>query len=333
VTPRAPSDRGAALAMVLTMLAVLSTLAVVAAEAARVALRRAANQEHLTQARWYAMGAERYALLRAGALADAQGGAERIDQSVWQGRPTTFPLDDGVMTVVLWDGQNCFNLNSLVQDGEFGGMTVNALAQVQFARLLDIVGLPGADGGSLAAALTDWLDSDATPGPGGLEDLPGPGPLGGYRPANTALGDVSELAKVRGFTPDIIAKLVPHVCVRPGAGGVQLNPNTLLPDDDALLAAVIGPPLTRQSARELIERRPRGGWASLEDFFDAVPRLEEGLTSSSQNQFTLRSQTFVLLVSVRYRDAREMSAALISVAGSRQVVRRVFGVGLTEHAV
>ena len=61
-TPRAfAKDQGAALVTVLTMLAILSVLAIVVADAANMSVRRTSNLVRMEQSRWYLLGAEAFA--------------------------------------------------------------------------------------------------------------------------------------------------------------------------------------------------------------------------------------------------------------------------------
>lgn len=330
---RAPADRGAALIMVLAMLAVMSTLAVVVVDASRLSFRRTANQTQMEQARWYAVGAERFAIARLKAL-NVERTDIKVDQADWLGREIAFPLDDGMMTVALADASNCFNLNSVVRAEEGGGFSASARGQVQFGRLLAELSIPGADGVGLVAALTDWIDSDTLPGAGGVEDFPADPGQPPYRPANTLLADVGELQAVRGFTAEVRARLAPYVCVRSNTEPMTLNVNTLQPEADVLLAAALGPTVSPVRAREFILKRPRGGWESVEAFLNASNLgVDEEVSEALRGQFRVRSTLFVLVSRVRYQDARESAAALVSIEGSGQVIRRVFGAGLTERSV
>ncbi|UPT64647.1 MAG: hypothetical protein M0D54_09160 [Hyphomonadaceae bacterium JAD_PAG50586_4] len=60
------NDRGAALITVLTMMAVMATLAIVVVDAANMSLRRTGNMVRMEQTRWYLLGAEAYAVARLG---------------------------------------------------------------------------------------------------------------------------------------------------------------------------------------------------------------------------------------------------------------------------
>lgn len=327
---RAESERGAALVTVLTMVAILSALAIVAVDAANMSLRRTANQTRMEQTRWYLMGAEAFAAARLTELVRRSEDA-RIDQSEWQGRTFSFPLDDGAMQVTLRDGANCFNLNSLVSQGDAPGATASASGIMQFALLLDRIGVRSNRVG-LGAGLADWIDSDTLPGPGGLED--GAYPSGApYRPANTLLADISELRSVPGFDEQIIGEIADQVCVRPSSAPNLLNPNTLLPEQAPLLAMVL-PDISLEDARQVIRDRPRGGWEDMDAFF-AHPRLASlEMNEYRRASFTMDTVYYVMNARVEREGARETEAALIRVQGGAvTVVRRLFGVGGAERAL
>lgn len=323
-------DRGAALVTVLTMLAVMSALAVIVVDAANMSLRRTANMTRMEQTRWYLMGAENFATARLAEL--RQRGLERlVDQDEWQSRPFSFPLDDGLMQVSLRDGGNCFNLNSMVITEDSGARTTSALGLIQFSRLLDAVDVHTSQG-SLAAALADWIDSDSQPTAGGAEDETYGGEAGAYRTANTLMADVSELRRVRGFTPEIIERLQPYICVRPTTAPNQFNPNTMTPEQGPLLAMAIGDgELNSETAAQIMRDRPRGGWESV-DAFLLHPRLSGlDLNDAGRAQFNVQTRYYLLYANVERDQGVESSVALIeSSTTNAWVVRRVFGAGGSE---
>lgn len=323
-------DRGAALVTVLAMLSILSMLAVVAMDSAMMGIRRTQNQAQLSQARWYLTGAEAFAASR---LKDIQPSdiAKRVDAADWQGKAFTFPLDEGVMTITLFDGANCFNLNSLVSAAESGVPTANAVAQIQFAQLLDLAAVRTENSARLTASVADWIDPDQIAGPGGAEDESYGGPDAPYRVANTFMSDVAELARVRGFTPEVMAAVAPHVCVRPTEAPNLLNPNTLTPDQALLLSMLVGPRLSISQAQSIIRSRPRGGWPSVSAFLSESAMASLELSDTTRAAFDVKTNYFVAVMSVQYRDTQETSAALFSAGPPARVVRRVYGAGGRER--
>ncbi len=323
-------DRGAALVTVLTMLAVMSTLAVLVVDAANMSVRRTTNLVRMEQTWLYLMGAEAFARARLADL-NQRGDQAGIDESDWQARPLTFPLDDGVLQVALYDGGNCFNLNSVVVTDDSGERSVSALGMVQFSRLLDVAGVRAEQVG-LTGALVDWIDSDSQALGGGAEDAAFG--ASGYRAANSLIADLSELERVRGFTPETIGLLAPYICVRPTTAPNQINPNTLRPPQAALLAMAISD-LNPQVAASVIADRPRGGWESIDEFL-RHPRLSGfEINESGRAQFSTQTRYYVLVAQVERDRGRDSVAALLEVgpAGDATVVRRVFGAGTSERSL
>lgn len=324
---RFEKDQGAALVTVLTMLAILSVLAIVVADAANMSVRRTSNLVRMEQSRWYLLGAEAFARAQLVDLA-RRGRTAQVDEGEWQARVFSFPLDDGAMQVTLRDGGNCFNLNSLVIAEEGGRASVSPVGMVHFARLLDAAGV-GAEHEGLSAALIDWLDTDTQPMPGGAEGGYGGGDQ--YRTANTLLADLGELRRVRGFTPEIIERIAPLACVRPTTAPNQINPNTLRVEQAALLT-LAADDLTVDQAAAVIRDRPRGGWATVDDFLLHPTMSALSLNETARAQFSVFTRYYILAARVERTDAVETSVALLEQDqnGRAAVLRRLFGAGRSE---
>jgi general secretion pathway protein K len=267
---RKRDEAGVALLTVLLLVAVISALAVAVLEDIRFALRRTGNAEAIGQAQWYALGAETLARARLAQLA----GADPSIASAWNGEWLNFPIDNGVMRVRIADATLCFNLNSVVE-GAAEQWRHRPLGLQQFVALLLLSGVPEQEARGLAEKLADWIDSDLVRNTmGGEDDLYNNGARP-YRTSGTLLGEVSELRAIRGFTPDIYARIRPHVCALPTADLSPVNVNLLGEDDAVLLAALLDGKLQQEQAARLIAARPASGWKSVEEFW-----LQPGLASS-----------------------------------------------------
>lgn len=111
--PRKPSEEGAALLAVLLLVAVMSALAAASLERLQLSTRLAGNIVALDQARAYATGAESLAVLRINDLLARDAGKTTLEGD-WHGEETALPLPDGGVALArVWDGGNCFNLNSV----------------------------------------------------------------------------------------------------------------------------------------------------------------------------------------------------------------------------
>ncbi|MDZ4318834.1 MAG: type II secretion system minor pseudopilin GspK [Phenylobacterium sp.] len=307
------SERGVALLTVLLLVAVLATLAAVVLDDIRFGIRRAANAEAVGQARWYALGAE---TLAAGQIGRLIGGQERLTlDGGWADRPFSFPVENGLIQGRLADGGACFNLNSVVQGvGEVLGRREAGVAQ--FIALLSALGVAPREGEMLAAALTDWIDSDGVRESGGAEDEAYLAGSPAYRTGGTLLAEVSEVRAIRGFTPAIYDRLRPVACALPTSDLSPINVNTLTPDKAVLITMLTEGGVSPALAQRVVESRPAGGW-SVESFW-ATPALAEHIPGDP-GQVKTTSRYFALQTDVTYLDAEVVASGLFEVDPSGQV--------------
>lgn len=209
----------------------------------------------------------------------------------WARRVPPFFAERGEVAGAMTDEQSRFNLNNLVRDG-----TASAHDAAILARLLRLAGQPP----ELVDALVDWIDPDSTPtGAAGAEDAWYLARDPPYRAANRPLTEVGELARVRGFTPQIIAALAPFVCALPVPTRVNLN--TAHP----LLLRALVPTLDGDEAAALSAARLRQPYGSREDFLralgtpPAVP-VDDDLDVRSR-WFSASATVRMERVAVRYR--------------------------------
>lgn len=269
------SERGAALLTVLLLVAVIAVLAGTALEKLRLSTRLGGNAVALDQARAYSFAAETLALTKVSDLLKTNSTRVTLAGG-WSNRPIPLPVPGGVATARLTDGGNCFNLNSLVIETAPGTYVSYTPARLQFARLIRLVGGSGASGESIAAATSDWIDSDTSQLDLGAEDSAYGGQGTPYRTGNTLMGDASELRAVAGVTPAIYAKLRPWICALPIAKPSKINVNTLLPEQAPLLAMLMPDTLTVEGARQALLQRQPQGYADVGAFWKSA-----GLTPSS----------------------------------------------------
>ena len=309
-TPVSPRERGAALLTVLLMVAVIAVLAGTALERLRLSTRLAQNAVSIDQARSYAEAGEALALVRISALL-AQSPERTTLAGGWSGRPFPLPVPDGVATIAVSDGGNCFNLNSLVTLAGPSTYASYTPARLQFARLIRLVGAPAASPDDLAAAVSDWIDSDTAPLPGGAEDSSYQGLATPYRTANTLIADPSELRAVGGMTPAVYDRLRPWLCALPKAEPSRINVNTLTPEQAPLMAMLFPDTLSIGAARELLLRRPPQGYESSAAFF-AAPALS-GITAAPDavSQTAVTSQWFALDIRVMQGSSELEEHALV----------------------
>ncbi|GAA0889053.1 type II secretion system minor pseudopilin GspK [Rhodanobacter soli] len=248
---------GAALLMAMAIMA----FAAVAAAAMLVALSTWSRQSGLT-----ADHVQAEELVIAGGdwtramLYDDRRASGEVDYpgEPWALRLPPMPFENGELAGHIDDQQGLFNLNNLVQNGK-----LDVVQYAHFQRLLSILGLPAA----LADALADWIDADGVAQPaGGAEDAYYAALGHPYLTANRPLIDLDELALVRGFDPDVRARLAPFVTALPTT--TALNVNTASAE---VLAAVVDG-LDLDSARLLVAARSGMFYRNNADFLSQLGR-------------------------------------------------------------
>ena len=163
-----PSERGAALLTVLLLVAVMAVITATALDRLRLSTRLAVNGAAMAQARAYSLAAEGIATARIEDLLQRDA-AQLNNDGNWLDREIPVPVDRGQATVRLSDGQNCFNLNSLVsgKDGQFG---TSPVGMRQFSKLMELLGIASNDAIIISESTADWLDTDTNALPSGGGD-------------------------------------------------------------------------------------------------------------------------------------------------------------------
>lgn len=311
---------GMALLTVLLLVAVMSVVAVAILDDVRFSVRRTTNVETQSQAQWYAAGAETLARRQIDRLLDA-GPVRTPLEPEWNGRTLNFPIDGGSITPVLADGQDCFNLNSLVFG--FGeDLTARPLGAAQFRALGRAVGAPDSRMQAIADALTDWLDADATALPLGAEDGAYAGLAKPYRTGGVMLAEVSELRAVKGVDAETYRRLRPYLCALPTTRLSPLNVNTLTPEQAPLLTMLTGGALAPRRARAVIAARPRDGWPNAAAFWAQPALAAVQVPQEARDQITVLTRFFDLRVDVELGGSHAVRTALLE-AGADGRVRTV----------
>lgn len=134
-----------------------------------------------------------------------------------------FKLDDEVGSIEITASEESgkINLNGLVQaNGDYEPFTLAALK-----RLGQQLQIPE----DCWSALADWLDSNDLPRAGGAETAYYSSLKQPYSARNGQLATLSELTLVKGFTPEMVTKLLPFVTIyadMPGSPLLRVNINT-----------------------------------------------------------------------------------------------------------
>lgn len=200
--------------------------------------------------------------------------------------PVSLPDEDSQLAVSIIDPSGRINLNNLIHDGVDD---TREIARLQ--RLMRSLGIDEATSWQLITALLDWLDADDTPRPGqGAEVAWYAAQTPPVQPANGPLAGIGELAAVRGYTPELLARLSPFLSALPTT--TPLNVNTAPAE---ILAAAV-PGLSLQAARQLVEERQRAWFKDIPDF-----NARLGSLNLSGNGMLLAVDSRYFLVSIRAR--------------------------------
>jgi general secretion pathway protein K len=250
---RAFRQRGVAVVLALLVVALAASTATSLLWAESLWLRQVENLTARAQADAVAHAATQWA---AAILAADDPAVDHLAET-WARRLPPIPAEGASLAGAIADEQSKFNVNNLVRGAAPSPADV-ALLQ----RLLDRLGLPAA----LADAIVDWIDpDDAVTQPAGAEDLDYLGREPAYRAPNRALADIGELARVKGMTPEALARLAPHLTALPEETAVNVNTAS------ATVLAALVPALSAADAARLVETRAQTPFRSTEDFARALP--------------------------------------------------------------
>ncbi len=309
-------ERGAALLTVLLLVAVMAVITATALDRLRLSTRLAVNGAAMAQARAYSYAAEAIAAVRLEDLIQSSP-AQLTVNGDWLGRDLPVPVDRGQAVVNISDGQNCFNLNSLVS-GKGGQLSANRRSIGQFAKLMTLLAIAPADAAVIADATADWIDSDSDALPSGAEDGYYAGLSSPFLAANRLLVDAGELRAVRGVTSSHFERLRPWICALPISEPVKLNANTLIPERAILLAALLEGKVSPTQAKALLAIRPAGGYGSAVRFW-AQPQLAAAqIPADIQGQIGVTSNWFFIRSRIAAESIELESEALLD-ARSPQV--------------
>jgi len=265
-------ERGAALIVVLGLVAVIAGWAATSAYEDLIAIRRADNGQAASKAELACLSA--LELARVALREDANNTQEDSLEEDWAMDAPVFPVDDGLVSAEVVDANRFLNINDLINARGEANPTVVVMFRTLFQQLnLDT---------SLVDALVDWLDKDAHPfGSGGAEDAsyydqP-------YKVKNAPLDRLEELLFIRGFTATDIRILTAFVVARKSVNGqTRVNVNTALPE---VLQAMF-PSMSQADVETLISGRP----------YVAVPTQTSipGLSGAGYAQLSVQSDAFMV---------------------------------------
>ncbi|MFY8329068.1 type II secretion system minor pseudopilin GspK [Pseudoalteromonas sp. ZZD1] len=321
------SSRGAALVIVLFIVALASILAVEMSANLMVQVQRSTNIQGHQQAKWYAYAAEELAI-KALLQSKKDDPDKTTLQQIWaQQGDIPYPVDNGTLQGNITDLQACLNLNALRAKAPTDGKTkTNPAHKALLALLENIEDLPSDESEeTMADSVYDWLDQDNITYRSGAEedeyssrDFP-------YLTANNYFASTSELRLIRGFNPLVMEKILPFVCVIPGSELLAINVNTLDPEHALLLSALIDG-LEESGAQSVLSARPEEGFGDIEEFFEQINQQGAQNVKSVEDLFTINSEYFKLQAQAEFVELRfSMTTLLQAKNGEVTILARKFG--------
>lgn len=318
-------ERGAALLIVLLLVATLSFIAVSIADLMLIASGRSVNARLRAELMWRVFAAEILAREAIETAAKTEGFRFAADNPFFT-TPQNAPMDDGGAVLSFRDGSVCFNVNSLGEADENPDGGSDSPAQEEFARVLDAAGARGVNPEAVAAVLRDWIDADSFQEPSGAEDgyyagLPAP-----YRTGGAPLADISELRAMSGIDAKTFLTLRALACALPTAVPAAINVNMLVPADAPVLAGLVGGELSLADAEEIIRDRPPGGYNSAEEFWRLDAFAGREISQARKARARVASDYVAVEAAVRLNDRTAtltMLFQLDSAARARLVQRQI----------
>lgn len=186
---RKAGEQGYALIAAVACIALFAAIALAIATATRIEITS---------------GAAEIARARATAAADA-GIAIGLHGLISRDSDTLAQLDGRSRTIDLAGARITLRI-----EDERGKIPLNHIDEPAVTRMLRLVGLEDARLAIARDSLLRWI------GAGGAPTADGYAPAG-IKPRGGALLSIDELARIRGFSPDIVARLRPIVTVQPDA--------------------------------------------------------------------------------------------------------------------
>lgn len=321
------TSRGAALVIVLFIVALAAILAVEMSANLMVQVQRSTNLQSQQQAKWYAYGAEELAIK--GLIQSKKDDPEKttLAQPWAKQGDVKYPVDNGTLSGQLTDLQACLNLNALgVEPDPNSTNKTNPAHKALFAILENIEDLPSDESEEgMADSVFDWLDKNSITYRSGAEEGEYLSRQFPYMTANSLFASVSELRLIKGFNPLVMEKVLPFVCVIPGSTLLSINVNTVT-DEQALLLSGLIDELSVSGAQAVIAARPENGFDNIEEFFESVQQQGGKNIKAIEKLFSVKSEYFKLQTQAKFVDLRfSMTTLLYASNGEVTILARKFG--------
>lgn len=322
-TRAAADQRGVALVLTLLVVVLLSALILDFDFRTRLDVRAAGNFRDDTRA--YLLAGSAVDAARA-ILQEDNPSYDGLDE-LWATPMPQVPVADGTITVVVTDETGKLDLNTLLT----GNGEPDAKRVAVYRRLLEqVVDPDDSDVDELVDTVLDWMDPGLDARPRGAEADYYRGLDPPYVPRDGLLRGFDELDLVKGYTPDVMARLEPHVtAIWTGqdtghAAGAARHDKININTASVELLTALHPEMTQELAGRIAEDRKDTPFTSVTAAtLDKVIGLGTDITQQIAPLLTFRSDYFSVLASGAVGDTRRTVRATIRRGfGGRQPGRR-----------
>lgn len=205
---------GAALIVVLLILAVMVSIAATMTERLFINFTRAENRLNHQQAYWYSIGIE--ALAQYGIEQSYQEGDTINLSQPWALEEQVFPLDYGEASGKIRDMQACFNINVLSEVKQAAGDNTRPYLVGVWQGILEALEVDNYQAEVIADSTRDFLDTDTTVSSSyGVEDSAYEAMQPAYLAPNGLIADQTELRAVNQMDAAVMRVISPVVCALP----------------------------------------------------------------------------------------------------------------------
>jgi general secretion pathway protein K len=322
-------QQGAALLIVLFIVALAATIAADMALNLMVQVQKSTNIQQHQQSKWYAYGAEELARKVLIEVKKDQADVVHLGQ-IWAQEPQPYPVDNGYIKLAMSDLHGCLNLNALAEpssnEDKNNNEGKNPAHRALLFLLQNIEELGNEESEeTLADSVYDWIDEDSITTRSGAEEDEYMSLSTPYLTANNLLSSVSELRVIKGFNPLVLEKLLPYVCVIPGYTGLKLNVNTIKSEQALLLSAIV-PELSQSAAEAAISARPEKGYEKVADFLEELTKQGAKDVGKIESLLSVNSEHFQLVAQAFFNERRFSMTSILEVKDSQvTVLARKFG--------
>lgn len=310
-------DRGAVLLSTLLLMAVMAALSVTIIADIRESILRTRQIEASAQMDWILRGAEDLAI----DWLDNEGRGDQMKlQSLIRDHGSIeFPIDEGVLQLSVYDGQNCYNVNRIANNKKA------AIETARLLRILDAFEIDPLAAQTLVAQIRDWVDTDGIPLAGGAEDFTYLNQTPPYRTPGTHMVDITELRALAGVNEELYGQVRPILCALPTIDPKPVNINTLDLNKAALLSAVFPGKDGLVVAKSILLDRPQSGYKSVKDILEREDVMDLNLRGVGTNAISTTTDLVWLHISIRYQSYSASEYILLdlnSASGVKLVSRR-----------